>query len=58
MVRHALEGLAAKNIARRLELSQHTVNDHSRAVYRKLGVSGREELFACLQNRAPCTSCA
>ncbi|MFD8213882.1 helix-turn-helix transcriptional regulator [Streptomyces sp. NPDC059697] len=28
VVRHALEGLAAKNIARHLELSQHTVNDH------------------------------
>ncbi|MFF2517931.1 LuxR C-terminal-related transcriptional regulator [Streptomyces sp. NPDC058086] len=52
VVRHALEGLAAKNIARRLELSQHTVNDHLGAVYRKLGVSGREELFACLRHRA------
>ncbi|MGW1759388.1 LuxR C-terminal-related transcriptional regulator [Streptomyces mirabilis] len=53
VVRHALEGLAAKSIARRLELSQHTVNDHLGAVYRKLGVSGREELFACLRHRAP-----
>ncbi|MFJ8021339.1 helix-turn-helix transcriptional regulator [Streptomyces sp. NPDC096311] len=52
VVRHALEGLAAKNIARRLELSQHTVNDHLGAVYRKLGVSGREELLACLRHRA------
>ncbi|MFD9510510.1 LuxR C-terminal-related transcriptional regulator [Streptomyces mirabilis] len=53
VVRHALEGLAAKNIARRLELSQHTVNDHLGAVYRKLGVSGREELFACLRRATP-----
>ncbi|MFF3583201.1 LuxR C-terminal-related transcriptional regulator [Streptomyces mirabilis] len=53
MVRHALEGLPAKSIARRLELSQHTVNDHLGAVYRMLGVSGREELFACLRHRAP-----
>jgi len=52
VVRHALEGLAAKSIARRLELSPHTVNDHLGAVYRKLGVSGREELFASLRHRA------
>lgn len=52
VVRHALEGLAAKSIARRLELSQHTVNDHLGAVYRKLGVSGRDELFASLRHHA------
>lgn len=44
----ALEGLPSKQIARRLDLSQHTVNDHLKAVYRKTGVSGRDELLAGL----------
>ncbi len=46
----ALEGMPAKQIARRLDLSQHTVNDHLKAVYRKTGVSGREELIAGLSS--------
>ncbi|WP_414169990.1 LuxR C-terminal-related transcriptional regulator [Streptoverticillium reticulum] len=44
----ALEGLPGKQIARRLGLSPYTVDDHLRAVYRKTGVSGREELLAVL----------
>ncbi|MCT9083825.1 helix-turn-helix transcriptional regulator [Streptomyces fulvoviolaceus] len=51
VLRHALDGLPAKSIARRLELSLHTVNDHLRAVYRKLGVGGRDELSASLRPR-------
>jgi DNA-binding CsgD family transcriptional regulator len=43
-----VRGLAAKQIARRLSLSQLTVNDHLRAVYRKAGVSGRDELLAAM----------
>ncbi|MEV5510235.1 helix-turn-helix transcriptional regulator [Streptomyces orinoci] len=43
-----LEGLPAKRIARRLGMSPHTVNDHLKAVYRKTGVSGRDELVAVL----------
>lgn len=41
-------GLAAKQIARRLDLSILTVNDHLRATYRKAGTSGREELLALI----------
>ncbi|MEU7577307.1 LuxR C-terminal-related transcriptional regulator [Streptomyces sp. NPDC041068] len=48
VVEQALQGLAVKQIARRLDLSPHTVNDHFKAVYRKTGVSSREELIACL----------
>ncbi|MEV5976390.1 helix-turn-helix transcriptional regulator [Streptomyces sp. NPDC052114] len=48
VVEQALQGLAVKQIARRLDLSPHTVNDHFKAVYRKTGVTGREELIACL----------
>jgi DNA-binding CsgD family transcriptional regulator len=44
----ALEGLPAKQIARRLSLSPHTVNDHFKAIYRKTGVTCREELIAGL----------
>jgi DNA-binding CsgD family transcriptional regulator len=39
-------GLAAKQMARRLDLSVLTVNDHLRSTYRKAGISGREELLA------------
>jgi DNA-binding CsgD family transcriptional regulator len=40
------DGLAAKQIARRLGLSVLTVNDHLRSTYRKTGVTGRDELLA------------
>ncbi|AXB41174.1 helix-turn-helix domain-containing protein [Amycolatopsis albispora] len=42
------EAAAAKQIARRLELSVHTVNDHLRAIFRKTGVHGRDELLTAL----------
>lgn len=45
---HILSGHAVKRIAHRLELSSHTVNDHLAAVYRKTGLSGRDELVAGL----------
>lgn len=45
---HVLEGLATKQIARRLELSAHTVHDHFKSIYRKTGVQAREELLARL----------
>ncbi|KUF19077.1 helix-turn-helix transcriptional regulator [Streptomyces silvensis] len=48
VVEQALRGEAVKQIARRLHLSPHTVNDHLKAIYRKTGVSSREELIACL----------
>ncbi|MEU7852255.1 helix-turn-helix transcriptional regulator [Nonomuraea sp. NPDC049141] len=42
------DGAAPKQIARRLDLSVHTVNDHLKAVFRKTGASGRDELMAAL----------
>jgi DNA-binding CsgD family transcriptional regulator len=48
VVRQATGGLAAKQIARKLDLSLHTVNDHLRSVYRKTGAAGRDELLARL----------
>lgn len=44
----ALEGLAYKQIARRLDMSPYTVNDHFKAIYRKTGVTGRDEFAAGL----------
>ena len=41
-------GEAPKQIARRLDLSPHTVNDHLKAVFRKTGARGRNELVAAL----------
>jgi DNA-binding CsgD family transcriptional regulator len=50
VVEQALDGLSSKQIARRLDLSQHTVNDHFKAIYRKIGVASREELIAGLSS--------
>jgi DNA-binding CsgD family transcriptional regulator len=41
-------GLATKHIARDLGLSPFTVNDHLKAIYRKCGTAGREELLGRL----------
>ncbi|MFH8406969.1 response regulator transcription factor [Streptomyces sp. NPDC018019] len=43
-----LQGMPTKRIARQLRLSPHTVNDHLKAIYRKVGASGRDELVASL----------
>lgn len=43
-----VEGLASKQMARRLTISILTVNEHLKSIYRKCGVSGREELFGSL----------
>ena len=43
-----VEGRGAKQIARTLEIALGTVNTHLKAVYRKAGVAGRQELLANL----------
>ncbi|GII01520.1 hypothetical protein Pta02_35280 [Planobispora takensis] len=48
VVRHLLDALPSKQIAKRLGVSQHTVHDHLKSIYRKTGVSGRDELLAGL----------
>ncbi|WP_433176136.1 response regulator transcription factor [Actinoallomurus sp. CA-150999] len=45
---HILSGHPVKQIARRLDLSHHTVSDHLAAIYRKTGVTGRDELVTSL----------
>ncbi|SHF82918.1 DNA-binding transcriptional regulator, CsgD family [Streptoalloteichus hindustanus] len=42
------DGVAPKQIARRRKLSVHTVNDHLKAVFRKTGASGRDELITAV----------
>ncbi|MEU8580199.1 helix-turn-helix transcriptional regulator [Streptomyces abikoensis] len=48
IVQHLHSGAAPKQIARSLSVSLHTVNTHVKAVFRKTGVSGRDELLATL----------
>ncbi|ATY13402.1 LuxR family transcriptional regulator [Amycolatopsis sp. AA4] len=48
VVQHLCDGAAAKQIARRLDLSVHTVNEHLKAVFRKTAASGRDELVAAI----------
>jgi DNA-binding CsgD family transcriptional regulator len=48
VVSHLCEGTAPKQLARRLDMSLHTVNDHLKSMFRKTGVNGRSELLAAL----------
>jgi DNA-binding CsgD family transcriptional regulator len=43
-----VDGLAAKQMARKLEISALTVNEHLRSLYRKCGVTSRAELVGRL----------
>ena len=46
-----LRGLPTADIARRLFISRHTLGDHIKAIFAKLGVSSRPELTALLLDR-------
>ncbi|WP_043632967.1 helix-turn-helix transcriptional regulator [Nonomuraea candida] len=48
IMQHLYSGSAPKQIARALDLSVHTVGDHLKALFRKTGTSGRDELIASL----------
>jgi DNA-binding NarL/FixJ family response regulator len=41
-------GLSSDDIATALQITRHTVKDHTKAVYIKLGVTSRHELTAKL----------
>ena len=49
LVQLAVEGLSDKAIARSLAISEHTVGNHFRAIYAKLGVSKRSQLTTLLK---------
>jgi len=44
----ALQGRATKQMARELRISEHTVEDHLKAIFTKVGVSSRGELAATI----------
>ncbi|WP_020670791.1 helix-turn-helix transcriptional regulator [Amycolatopsis nigrescens] len=46
VAKYVYEGLAPKQIARRLNLSVYTVNDYLKALFRKTGTHGRDEFVA------------
>ncbi|MBX9585118.1 MAG: helix-turn-helix transcriptional regulator, partial [Gemmataceae bacterium] len=46
VLRCLLEGEGDKQIAAKLGLSRHTVNEYTKRVYRHFGVEGRTELLA------------
>ncbi|WP_344473282.1 helix-turn-helix transcriptional regulator [Nonomuraea monospora] len=48
IMQHLYSGSAPKQIARALDLSLYTVGDHLKALFRKTGTSGRDELIASL----------
>jgi DNA-binding CsgD family transcriptional regulator len=45
-LRHLLNGDSEKQVARKLDLSHHTVHSYVKALYRRYGVSSRAELLA------------
>ncbi|MEV0618188.1 helix-turn-helix transcriptional regulator [Nonomuraea sp. NPDC050404] len=48
IMQHLYDGSAPKQIARVLDLSVYTVGDHLKALFRKTGTSGRDQLIASL----------
>jgi DNA-binding CsgD family transcriptional regulator len=46
VLRCLLEGDSDKQIAARLRISRYTVNQYTKTLYRRFGVSGRSEHFA------------
>lgn len=47
---HLLLGRSASDVARILGISEHTANDHRKAIYQRMGVSTRSQLAALLQS--------
>jgi DNA-binding NarL/FixJ family response regulator len=51
LVHALLDGSDTKGVSERLFLSPHTVNDHVKAIFGKVGVRTRKELIATLVGR-------
>jgi DNA-binding NarL/FixJ family response regulator len=48
VARSVLRGLSTREICSELRIGEHTVQDHLKAVFQKVGVSSRRELVAAL----------
>ncbi len=53
VLKHLLQGRSEKKIAALLELSQHTVHDYVKSLFRKFGVSSRSALMALWLGHTP-----
>ncbi|MFN2389357.1 MAG: LuxR C-terminal-related transcriptional regulator [Actinomycetota bacterium] len=46
VARHVISGMSTRQISHQLSISLHTVQDHLKAIFRKVGVSSRRDLVA------------
>ena len=51
VARRVIDGLSTEDIAAALFISEHTVRDHVKAIFGKVGVSRRQDLIAALTGR-------
>jgi DNA-binding CsgD family transcriptional regulator len=48
-VRLLVRGLSTSDLSSQLHISEHTVQDHLKSIFDKVGVRSRRELLAALQ---------
>ena len=48
VARLVIDGLSSEDIARALFISVHTVRDHVKAIFAKIGISRRQDLIGAL----------
>jgi DNA-binding CsgD family transcriptional regulator len=53
VARLVIDGLSTEDIAAALFISVHTVRDHLKTMFGKVGVSRRQDLVAVLTGRTP-----
>ena len=53
VARLVIDGLPSEDIAATLFISVHTVRDHLKMIFGKVGVTRREDLAAALTGRTP-----
>jgi PAS domain S-box-containing protein len=51
VLRNILKGYSNKQLHEKLFISENTVKTHLKAIYQKLGISSREELFSLVKSR-------
>jgi DNA-binding CsgD family transcriptional regulator len=53
VARLVIDGLSAEDIATAMFISVHTVRDHLKMIFGKMGVSRRQDMVATLTGRTP-----